>query len=175
MRPGARLIVAPDVRVTGRRCRGFGLVEVLAALAISAIGLLGEALLLRHCLAAEGAALRHEQAAALLAGIAERIRMNAIAGADYALAPGASPPAAPACAASASCTPAQTAHADLAQWLADVARELPATAAAVPASISYLADTAGTDRLVLELHWAEPADATPASMSLSMLLAGGAP
>jgi type IV pilus assembly protein PilV len=154
------------------RHRGFGLVEVLVALAISATGLLGEALLLRHCLAAQGAALRREQATALLAGIAEQVRMNAAARADYALPAGAPTPAAPACASGAGCAPATLAAADLAQWLGDIATTLPG--APGTATIDYTPG-AGGDRLDLTLYWGEPGATAPASMSLSLLLAGAAP
>ncbi len=146
------------------------------ALAISATGLLGEALLLRHCLEAEGAALRREQATALLAGIAECIRMNAAARADYVLPPGAPAPAVPACAAGAGCTPAELAAADLAQWLADAAATLPAAPGAPgPAAIAMAPDAGGTDRLEPTLYWGEPGAATPAALSLALLLAGAAP
>ena len=157
-----------------RHC-GFGLVEVLVALAISATGLLGEALLLRHCLAAQGAALRREQATALLAGIAEQLRMNAAARADYALPAGAPTPVAPACAGGAGCAPATLAAADLAQWLGDIAATLPAAPGAPGAATIDYAPGAGGDRLDLTLYWGEPGATAAASMSLSLLLAVAAP
>lgn len=159
---------APEGRV-----RGFGLVEVLVALAIGATGLLGEALLLRHALAVQASALRREQATALLAELAERIRMNAVARADYALPAGAPAPSVPACAGGTGCTPAELAAADVAQWLADITAALPATPnAASPAVIDYTADATGTDRLDLRLYWGEPGATAPASLSLSLLVAG---
>jgi type IV pilus assembly protein PilV len=159
-----------------RPCRGFGLVEVLVALAIGATGLLGEALLLRHALAAQAGALRREQATALLAEIAERIRMNAVARADYALPVGAPAPSVPACAGGTGCTPPELAAADVAQWLADIAATLPAAPdAPSPAVIDYTADTTGTDRLDLRLYWGEPGALGPASLSLSLLVAETAP
>lgn len=150
--------------------RGFGLIEVLATLAIAGIGLLGQALLLQHCLAAESAALRHAQATALLAGLAERIRQNATAQADYVLAEGAPAPALPACAAAASCDPAGTAVLDLAEWLAQVAATLPATPAGAPASVDLQTGAGGTARLLLTLRWAEPGTSAPATLSLGVVL-----
>jgi len=170
------LRAAPEASVAAGRCRGFGLVELLVALAISATGLLGEALLLRHCLEAQGAALRREQATALLAEIAERIRMNAAARAEYALPPGAPAPALPACAGGAGCTPAEVAAADVAQWLGAIGATLPAAPGAPgPAAITCVADASGSDRLELTLRWGEPGAAAPASQSLVLLLAGAAP
>jgi len=170
------LSAAPEASTAAGRHRGFGLVEVLAALAISATGLLGEALLLRHCLAAQGAALRREQATALLAGIAERMRMNSAARADYALEAGAPAAEAPACVSGTGCTPTELADADLAQWLAEIAATLPtAPGAAAPAVITYAAAADGADRFELTLNWGEPGAATPASQSLSLLLAAAAP
>jgi type IV pilus modification protein PilV len=169
------LIAAPERRVAGARHRGFGLIEVLVALAISATGLLGEALLLRHCLAAQGAALRREQATALLSGITEQVRMNAVACADYALPAGAPSPAAPACASGAGCAPTMLAAADLAQWLDDIAATLPAAPGAPGAATIDYAPAAGGDRLDLTLYWGEPGATAPVSMSLSLLLAGAAP
>jgi len=158
------------------RSRGFGLVEVLVALAISATGLLGEALLLRHALATQASALRREQATALLAEIAERIRMNATARADYALPAGSPAPGIPACAGGAACTPAELAAADVAQWLADISTLLPAApGTSTPAVIDYTADVTGVDRFDLRLYWGEPGATTSASASLSLLVAGTAP
>lgn len=144
--------------------RGFGLVELLVALAISATGLLAEALLLRQGLAAEGAALRREQATALAAALAERIRQNSAAGAAYALPAGAVPPSRPACAATASCTPAELAAVDLADWLEGISAALPAAAA----SVEYTPAVAG-DQLDLRLSWAEPGETVPAALGLTVL------
>jgi type IV pilus modification protein PilV len=147
------LIAAPEGRAVRRG--GFGLIEVLAALAISATGLLGAALVLRHCLVAQGSALRREQATVLLAAIAEELRMNPLVPADYALPPDAPASAAPACAFTASCTPAGLAAADLAQWRADIDATLPAPPpAAAPATIAYApGGPAGAGSFELRVAW----------------------
>jgi type IV pilus modification protein PilV len=166
---------AATCRAAGLRPRGFGLVEVLATLAIAGVGLLGQALLLQHCLAAESAALRRTQASALLAALAERIRANATARADYALPAGTPAPAVPACAATATCTPAQTAALDLAQWRARVAATLPAPPVGEAPSVEVVAAAGGMARTRITLQWAEPGTGAAASMSLSVMLPEPAP
>lgn len=150
---------------------GAGLIEVLVALAIGATGLLGQALLLQHSLAAEGAALRRAQASSLLGRLAEQIRANPAARAEYALPADALPPVAPGCADSATCTPAELARLDLADWLVAIAATLPAASTAPP-TITYAPGVAsGIDRLDLSIGWSEPGQAEPVTLSLSLLLA----
>lgn len=162
------MTVAPDMQ--SGRMGGFGLIEILVALAIGATGLLGQALLLQHCLATEGVALRRAQASGLLTGLAEHIRANPAARAEYALPADASPPVAPACADSAGCTPTELAHLDLADWLTAIAATLP-VAPAAPPTIAYTPGVAsGTDRLAMSIGWSEPGQAEPATLSLSLLL-----
>ena len=148
---------------------------MLATLAIAGVGLLGQALLLQHCLAAESAALRRTQASALLAALAERIRANAAARADYALPAGTPTPALPACAATATCTPAETAALDLAQWRARVATTLPAPPVGESPSVEVAAAAGGVAHALITLPWAEPGTGAATSMSLSVLLPGPAP
>ncbi|MFO1400804.1 MAG: type IV pilus modification protein PilV [Steroidobacteraceae bacterium] len=155
--------------------RGFGLVEVLVTLAIAGIGLLGQALLLQHGLAAESAALRRAQATTLLAALAERMRANAAARADYALPAGAPSPALPACAASAGCTPAESATADLAEWLEQVAAALPPAPAGPAALVELTPGAGGTDHALITLRWAEPGTSGPATLSLGLVLPGAGP
>lgn len=145
-------------------------------LAIAGIGLLGQALLLQHGLATESAALRRAQATALLAALAERVRANPAARADYALPEGAPAPALPACAAGAGCTPAETATADLAEWLAQVAAALPAAPGGSSAAVVDITlGVAGTDRALITLRWGEPGTNAPVTQVLGLVLAGAAP
>lgn len=155
------------------RAAGFGLIEVLATLAIAGIGLLGQALLLQHALASESAALRRAQATTLLVALAERIRANAASRADYALDAATPAPEMPACAASARCTGADLAQADLADWLAQLAAALPAVAGA--AAVEFTATAGGTDQLLLTLRWAEPGMSAPATQVLGLVLPGPGP
>jgi hypothetical protein len=106
----------------------------------------------------------------LLTGLAEHIRANPAARAEYALSADASAPVAPGCADSAGCTPAELAQLDLSEWLAAIAATLP-VAPAVPPTIAYTPGVAsGTDRLDLGIGWSEPGQAEPATLSLSLLL-----
>jgi type IV pilus modification protein PilV len=162
--------VAPEPRALHVRPLGFGLLEVLAALAIAGVGLLGYALLLQHCLATQAAALRRAQATVLLVALTERIRMNPAARSAYALPLGAPVPAAPSCDAGSHCTPAQLAASDVSQWLSQRAATLPAAPAGVGASVDADSSASGIDRIVVTLQWAEPQMSAPYAMALTLLL-----
>ncbi|MCC7463433.1 MAG: type IV pilus modification protein PilV [Gammaproteobacteria bacterium] len=172
------MTAAPDQRgrargrtATAPAAHGFSLIEVLATLVIAGLALLGQALLLQHCLAAEAVALRRAQATTLLAALAERIRRNAAARSAYALAAGATAPEQPACATDASCTPTDVATLDLAQWLGEVAATLPRPPAGGMASIDVGAPAGGTARTLITLRWAEPGMSNASTESLALVLA----
>jgi type IV pilus assembly protein PilV len=119
------------------RIRGFTMVEVLVALVVLSVGMLGIAGLYVITLRSGGSAIYRMQAVNLAADIAERIRANRSANVAYAGAAANNP-----CfgvVAVADCTPANMAAADLFVWQAQVAQTLPGGTGAlqvVPTAVS---------------------------------------
>ena len=104
------------------RDRGFTLVEVLIALVIMSIGMLGIAGLYVHSLQAGSTSLFRHHAVTLAGDIADRIRANPRAGATYALLPGANNGCIDG---TASCTRDEMAGSDVFIWLQQAAATLP--------------------------------------------------
>lgn len=104
------------------RDRGFTLVEVLIALVIMSIGMLGIAGLYVHSLQAGSTSLFRHHAVTLAGDIADRIRANPRAGATYALLPGANNGCIDG---TASCTRDEMAGNDVFFWLQQAAATLP--------------------------------------------------
>lgn len=101
---------------------GFGLIESLVALVVVSVGMIGIAALYGQGLGATRTALYRTQAVNLASDMADRIRLNRIAGAGYNVAaadnncgPGG-----------VTCTPAQMAAHDLFVWGNELATQLPA-------------------------------------------------
>lgn len=107
--------------------RGFTLIEVLVALVVLAVGMLGLAVLLVEGLQGSRTAIEHTQAVNLAADIAERMRSNRAAASAYDTAEGTPAPRRDAnCEAAAGpCDPRAMASHDLRLWLDDVAATLP--------------------------------------------------
>lgn len=130
---------------------GFTLIEVLIALVILAVGLLGTAsLTLSSLQSSQGAALR-SQASALAGDLGERLRANrdfAISNdTDYLLAEDADATSKPSCADSnAGCSPTDQAQRDLFEWRATLAANLPGGTAVI---------TKPSGRYKLVLTWSE--------------------
>jgi type IV pilus assembly protein PilV len=112
--------------VDGQRSRdqGFTLIEVLIALVVLAIGMLGIAALYIEGLRASRSALVRSEAVVLASNMADRIRANPEAGAAYGQ-PAANNPNANCVAGGAGCSPAQMAAHDLRVWLDAIAAQLP--------------------------------------------------
>jgi len=109
---------------------GFSLLEVLIALVILSVGLLGIAALISTALKSNGSAYMRTQATALAYNIIDRMRANVPATnlASYATTMPAAPSAAtnsPATCSGTPCTSAALATYDIAQWEYDLAQQLP--------------------------------------------------
>ncbi len=103
------------------RVRGFTLIEVLIALVVLSVGMLGIAGLYVYGMQAGRTSLFRHQAVTLAGDVAERIRANPTAGADYA-GGGANNN----CVASgATCIPAEMAANDILLWKAQATDTLP--------------------------------------------------
>ena len=112
--------------------KGFTLVEVLIALAILAVGLLGAVALVIQGLRASRSALQHTVATTLAADLADRIRSNRIAGDAYGLSEGAVLAApAKACTAVGQCSAAEIAALDLYTWQQTALTQLPDAATSI--------------------------------------------
>jgi type IV pilus assembly protein PilV len=139
-----------------RAAAGFTLVEVLIALVVLSIGLLGIAALYLETLRANRTALYRTQAVTLAADLADRIRANR------------NPPGAYACAAP--CAPGGGGNAiainDLTQWVALVQAQLPEGTV----SVIYLNDGVDNtpDVYTIDVTWTEVGQATPVTYQLRM-------
>lgn len=105
------------------REQGFSLIEVLVAMIILAVGLLGIAGLFANSLKSTDNAYMHSQAVVLAYDMGDRIRANPSVLADYAQTPPATAPNKD-CHASV-CTKAELALADLYEWNTTVTNTLP--------------------------------------------------
>ena len=72
-----------------RRARGFTLIEVLVAVVVLSVGMLGVAALLINSLQSSGSAILRTRAVTFAEDMADRIRANPEAGASYVVALGA--------------------------------------------------------------------------------------
>jgi type IV pilus assembly protein PilV len=154
------------VRLTGTAEAGFTLVEVLVALVVLSVGMLGIAALYLEGLRASRDALVRTQAVALAADMADRIRANRYipvgAGAyDPALVTAAQVAA---CETSGStCTPAQMYANDLYRWQQAVQAALPAGNAVVNFAIVNTQPT-----YTITVTWTQPGDPNSADFTLTV-------
>ena len=111
--------------------RGFTLIETLVALVVLSVGLMGIAALYSQSMAAGRTSHYRTQAITLAADLADRIRVNRLAGAAYAGAALNNNCDADGGAIPNDCTPGQLAAHDLLRWNANVAQILPNGAGAV--------------------------------------------
>jgi type IV pilus modification protein PilV len=148
--------------------RGASLVEVLVALGVLSMGLLGIAQILVHGIRASHAALLRTQAVNLVADMAERIRANPLGAGAYACASypdGAEPRG---CAADdsstsvANCTAQELAEDDLARWQEAVRATLPISTVACAADVQYVTG-AVADRYRVSISWLDAGSSQPLS------------
>ena len=148
---------------TGRpsAARGFTLIEVLVALVVMSVGMLGIAALYLEGLRAGRTAIYRTTAVNLVADMADRIRANQPAGNAYA---GTGPGADEACVnGDADCTPAELAADDWFSWTGQVEAQLPEGAGA-----EILITPAPAPVYTITLQWPEIGQTEPASYSLSL-------
>ncbi|TFG81993.1 MAG: type IV pilus modification protein PilV [Chromatiales bacterium] len=149
--------------MAGKRSRGFSLVEVLVALVVMSVGMLGIAALYLEGLRAGRTALYRTTAVTLAADMADRIRANSTAQFSYA---GTGPGTDSACVNGASdCTPDQLADDDWLDWNNHLAAQLPEGTVgeidvAGPAPVTY----------TITVAWPEIGQEDPATYSLSVRL-----
>jgi type IV pilus assembly protein PilV len=105
-----------------RKSKGFSLVEVLIALVIMSVGMLGIAGLYVHSMQAGRTSMLRHHAVTLAGDIADRIRANPTAGAAYAAAAGADNNCV---AQNTNCDVAQMAAQDIFLWQAQALEFLP--------------------------------------------------
>lgn len=113
---------------------GFTLIEVLIAMVILAVGLLGLAGLQATSLRNNQSAYNRSQATQLAYDIADRMRANVSAANNYVgtfMAPSAATAQADCSTVSTTCTPAKMAQNDLFQWNAAVSTTLPSGAGTI--------------------------------------------
>ena len=117
---------------------GFSLLEVLIALVILSVGLLGIAALISTALKSNGSAYMRTQATALAYNIIDRMRANIPAANNLSynvtMPASAATGASPTTCTTGSCSSGQLATYDLAQWEYDLAQQLPQGRGAIAAA-----------------------------------------
>jgi type IV pilus assembly protein PilV len=143
--------------------RGFTIVEVLVAMVVLSVGMLGIAGLYVTTLRSIGGAIYRQQAVNFAADMADRIRVNRTANIAYAGA--AANNNCTGAAAVVNCTPAQMAADDLFGWSAQVAAGLPSGAGAVT-----VAGAAVPYTYTITVSWNDPEQTILQSYAVTMQL-----
>jgi type IV pilus assembly protein PilV len=145
----------PSTGSSGQRAQGFTLVEVLIALIVLSIGLLGIAALYVETLRANRTALFRTDAVTLASDLADRIRANRRTPLDKYACPDPCDPSAK--------TDTVTKD-DLTEWLANVQQQLPGGTG----SVTFVADRVETtpDVYTITIGWTEVGQADPVTYAL---------
>jgi type IV pilus assembly protein PilV len=144
---------------------GFTMVEVLVALVVLTIGLLGIAALYLNSLQAGRTAVYRTQAITLAADLADRIRMNRTAQAAYGTLFADAEVAIPACDTTGGCSDADLAATDLSRWKATVAQLLPNGQGQVAVTLPVLAGDPAN--YVVTVQWAEVGEVAPVTFQIA--------
>jgi type IV pilus assembly protein PilV len=151
------------IRAPGGRERGFTLVEVLVALVVLSVGLLGIAGLYVESLRAGRAAVYRSTAVTLASDMADRIRANPD-GLYAGVGPGT---AANDCVnGPADCSPDELAQDDWFRWLEDIRERLPQGATAT-VDVQAIAPIT---QFVITVSWPDVGQEEPVSYTLAMQL-----
>jgi type IV pilus assembly protein PilV len=150
-----------------RRTTGFTLIEMLIALVVLSIGLLGAAKLFVVTLQGNAGATSRMMAVNLAGDIADRIRANRTAGAAYAGAATNNNCAGGAIGA-VTCTPAQLAANDLFLWQAQVASTWPGAAASGTVAYTAPAGASLPATYTITLSWLEQGTGQTLSYALTV-------
>lgn len=143
---------------------GFTMVEVLVALVVLAIGLLGIAALYLNSLQSGRTAIYRTQAVNLAADLADRIRMNRTAQAAYGTLFADAEAEVAACFATGGCVDADLASSDLARWKGMLAQLLPNGQGQVVVTLPVAAGE--PTNYVVTVRWAEVGEAAPVSFQI---------
>lgn len=138
---------------------GFSLIEVLIAVIILSIGLLGMARLQIISMQNNNGAFYRSQATLLANEILDRMRLNLAAAGSYAIAADAPAPAVASCIAN-PCDPVAVAQADLMEWRGEIARLLPAGTGSIVVGASNV--------VTVDIRWTDPAIAAQAGQESSL-------
>jgi type IV pilus assembly protein PilV len=143
---------------------GFTLIEVLVALVIFAIGLLGIAALHIESLNAGRTALNRTQAVALASDLADRIRTNRLACDATGCAYTGAGALTSSCETTAGCTAQELAATDVFRWRARGAAQLPGFGGVV----NYTFRNGLPGLYVITVQWTEPGSTSAADYSLRL-------
>lgn len=145
---------------------GFTMVEVLVALVVLAIGLLGIAALYLNSLQAGRTAVYRTEAINLAADLADRIRMNRTAQAAYGTSFTDVEVPVGTCATTGGCSDADLASTDLFNWKAEIAEQLPNGEGQVVVTLPVAAGEPAS--YAVTIRWSEVGEATPVSFQLGL-------
>ena len=147
-----------------RRQSGFSMVEVLVALVVLAIGLLGIAALYLNSLQSGRTAIYRTQAINLASDLADRIRMNRTAQGAYATLFADAEVPVGTCATTGGCSDADLAATDLFGWKREIALQLPEGQGQVAVTAPAAAGEPAT--FVVTVQWTEVNEAAPVFFQL---------
>jgi type IV pilus assembly protein PilV len=140
---------------------GFTIVEVLVALVVLSVGMLGIAGLYVLTLQSGGTAIYRTHAVNLAADMADRIRANRMAGVAYAA--GAAGALACTGAGGSDCDPSELAADDVLQWNTELAAALPNGEGEVA-----VAGVATPFTYTITVTWSEPGQTTESSYTMTV-------
>jgi len=147
-----------------RRQTGFSMVEVMVALVVLAIGLLGIAALYLNSLQSGRTAIYRTQAITLAADLADRIRVNRTAQAAYGTLFADAEVVVGTCSTTGGCSDADLASTDLSNWKAEVAQQLPNGQGQVVVTLPVAAGE--PTNYVVTVRWAEVGELAPVTFQL---------